>query len=93
VTAGVCACGRGMRSSKAGACSNCRARPRPDAVEEVTSPRGHKLNGISQRHFYSVQGVMCRIEEIAELAGVSKDAIYQRIRIGTPLLKPRMRKS
>jgi len=51
---------------------------------------GHLRGG--DFHLYDICGVMLGVADLAEIIGVSKAAIHQRIGNGTPLLAARMRK-
>jgi hypothetical protein len=84
----VCACGKLKRSAISPVCATCRRSSSVPVRERA--PGGARRGGVF--HVYDVCGVMLNVAELAEVIGVSKAAIHQRIGNGTPLLAARMRK-
>jgi hypothetical protein len=86
----LCACGQRKRSNTDETCFRCRPSRKPDEVDN-SNMLGRRGAG-RPVHLFDVSGVMLTLEDLAFAAGVSLSAMHQRIRIGTPLLKARMRK-
>ncbi len=83
-----CTCGAKIRNRNSDECAPCRSlREKPSYVDATLDV------GVGQRSgkLYNVLGVLMSSREIAEMVGVSKDAIYQRVSSGTPLLARRLR--